>query len=197
MRLESRAQTRWRISSHLQEEIRQQRDGTRCRIQISSSDVRQIDLAPVLRQRDRERALRSVWLLHRRWGTISWYFSNWTWAVTRDIDLFGNLYISFKIVASIQDICCCNSNPIAKFSAKNYGILLLELQNDKSLFRYKFLFFFFFLKNRHKRSVPSIRAEYYRTTPTALDAVTSIAEQCRLEPTIRAEHCRSVPIEVE
>lgn len=66
MRLESRAQTRWRISSHLQEEIRQQRDGTRRRIQISSSDVRQIDLAPILRQRDRERALRSVRFLHRR-----------------------------------------------------------------------------------------------------------------------------------
>lgn len=66
MRLESRAQTRRRISSHLQEEIRQQRDGTRRRIQISSSDVRQIDLAPILRQRDRERALRPVWLLHRR-----------------------------------------------------------------------------------------------------------------------------------
>lgn len=86
---------------------------------------------------------------------------------------------------------------LQNFRLKITAILLLELQNDKSLFRYKFLFFFFFLKNRHKRSVPSIRAEYYRTTPTAVDAVTSIAEQCRLEPTIRAEHCRSVPIEVE
>lgn len=147
MRLESRAQTRWRISSHLQEEIRQQRDGTRCRIQISSSDVRQIDLAPILRQRDGERALRSVWFLHRRWGTISWYFSNWTWAVTRDIDLFGKLYVSFKIAANIEDIWCYNTNPNRKIFLK------ITIIDDfvAGITEWYSKTFFFFLKSRHSR----------------------------------------------
>lgn len=72
VRLESRAaaRKRRRIPRRVQEEVRQQRDGRG--VEGSSSTlVREVGFVAVLRQRDRERALRTVYLLHRRRGTSS------------------------------------------------------------------------------------------------------------------------------
>lgn len=72
VRFESRAaaRKRKRIPRRVQEKVRQQRNDRGVE-GPSSTLVCEVDLAAVLRQRDRERALRAVYFLHRRRGTCS------------------------------------------------------------------------------------------------------------------------------